>query len=295
MPILHVVVPHYQEPATVAACLDRVVESPLDEGWGLRVHLVDDGSTPDAVAEARRVVAGLVERGHDVELVEHPRNRGKGAAVRTGFARAIETAGDGDVVIIQDADLEYDPGDYAALLAPLAAGRADVVLGTRWGPHRSVRGLVARIHVLGNRTLTVMSNLATGYRVTDMECCYKLFTVPALRSTLPRLTEERFGIEPQIMAALAREKVRVAEVPVAYDPRGFDAGKKIGVKDLFQAIWVISREWMAPAAGRAPGTWPTADAAEASTADAGDAASAATPAPTPTSTSTSPSSGRVDR
>jgi len=261
MRTLHVVVPHYEEPETIGPCLDGVVASPLPTDWTMQIHLVDDGSSPAAVAEARRVIDALDAAGHRAELVVHPRNHGKGAAVRTGFARAVETAAEGDLVIIQDADLEYDPGDYAALMAPLLDGRADAVLGTRWGPHRRVRGVVGRVHALGNRGLTLLSNLATGARVRDMECCYKLFDVATLRAVLPRLTEERFGIEPQIVAALAREGARVVEVPVHYDPRGFDAGKKIGVRDLLRALWVITRERIAPAAGRHPAPWPPAGAA----------------------------------
>ncbi len=259
MPTLHVVIPHYEEGATVAPCLERVAAAPLPEGWTLRLHVVDDGSSPEAARQAERVVAGLAEGGVDAELLRHPVNRGKGAAVRTGFARAVETAREDDLVVIQDADLEYDPADFAALMQPLVAGEADAVLGTRWGAHRPVAGFVARVHRLGNRALTELSNLATGERVTDMECCYKLFTVPVLRALLPRLTEERFGIEPQIVAGLAREGARIAEVPVRYEPRGFESGKKIGVKDLVQALWVIARERVAPAAGRSPAPWAGAD------------------------------------
>jgi len=259
MPTLHVVIPHYEEPATVEACLGRVAAAPLPEGWAMWLHLVDDGSSAGSVTAAERTIGRLVEGGIDAELVRHPVNRGKGAAVRTGFARAVETADEGDLVVIQDADLEYDPSDYAALMRPLVAGEADAVLGTRWGPHRRVSGLVARVHRFGNRVLTELSNLATGERVTDMECCYKLFTVPALRAILPRLTEERFGIEPQIVAGLAREGSRIVEVPVSYDPRGFESGKKIGVKDLLRALWVIGRERVAPAAGRSPAPWRGAD------------------------------------
>ncbi len=252
MRTLHVVVPHYEEPRTVAACLERVVAVSLPSGWTMRVHVIDDGSTPDAVAEVARIIESLAAAGHAVDLERHPTNRGKGAAVRTGFDRALAAAEPSDLFIIQDADLEYDPGDYPDLMEPVVRERADAVLGTRWGPHRTVSGLTARVHRLGNRGLTVISNLACGQRVTDMECCYKLFTPAILRAILPRLTEERFGIEPQIMAALGREGATIAEVPVRYDPRGFAAGKKIGVRDLVRALWVILRERVAPAAGRRP-------------------------------------------
>jgi glycosyltransferase involved in cell wall biosynthesis len=258
MRTLHVVVPHYEEPRTVAACLERVVAVTLPLGWTMGVQVVDDGSTPEAVSEVARVIESLAAAGHPVGLVRHPVNRGKGAAVRTGFDRALSAADPGDLVIIQDADLEYDPADYPALMGPVIEGRADAVVGTRWGPHRPVSGITARVHRLGNRSLTVLSNLACGGRVTDMECCYKLFTPAILARILPRLTEERFGIEPQIMAALAREGARVTEVPVRYDPRGFAAGKKIGVRDLIRAIWVILRERFAPAAGRRPEAWSAA-------------------------------------
>ena len=252
MRTLHVVVPHYEEPRTVAACLERVIAVAMPAGWTMRVHVVDDGSTPDAVGEVGRVIDTLAAAGHPVSLQQHPANRGKGAAVRTGFERALAVADPADLVVIQDADLEYDPADYPTLMEPAIRMQADAVVGTRWGPHRPVAGLTARVHRLGNRGLTALSNLACGQRVTDMECCYKLFTPATLRAILPRLTEERLGIEPQIMAALARTGARLIEVPVRYDPRSFAAGKKIGVRDLVRAVWVILRERLAPAAGRRP-------------------------------------------
>lgn len=244
MPTLHVVIPHYEEPDTLGPCLAAVAAAPLPSGWSMRITLIDDGSTDANRAKARDAVEHRAESGTAIEFVQHEVNRGKGAAVRTGFERALADADAeaGDAIIIQDADLEYDPADYPALLEPIVAGQADAVFGTRWGRHRPLGSLVAKVHAAGNRALTIMSNLMTGIRVTDMECCYKVFTVPSLRSIMPMLTEDRFGIEPQIAAGLGRTKARVGEVPVSYEPRGFEDGKKIGVKDGLRAVWVIVRE-----------------------------------------------------
>ncbi|MFK7961756.1 MAG: glycosyltransferase family 2 protein [Phycisphaerales bacterium] len=253
MPTLHVVMPHFNEPETLEQSLRRLIAAERPDGWGLQIHLVDDGSAADAVAEARRVTELLAAEGVPIELTQHPENRGKGAALQTGFDAVLGMAETGDLVVIQDADLEYDPADIAGLMQPLIAGEADAVLGTRWGSHRQLRGPIARIHAAGNGLLTALSNAMTGFRVSDMECCYKLFGVDTLRRLRPGLTEPRFGIEPQIVAGLARQGARVAEGPVAYDPRGFADGKKIGVSDGLRAIWVITRErWRGRRA--APGT-----------------------------------------
>lgn len=252
MPTLHVVVPVFNERRTLEECLRRVLAAPLPEGWHARIELVDDCSDASAAAEARRVVELLRQESVAIELARHERNRGKGAALRTGFDRVLETAPLGDdLVVIQDADLEYDPRDFAALMAPILAGRCRAVLGTRWGAHRPLPSLKRRIHALGNHALTWCSNRMTGFRVSDMECCYKLVTVDLLRRLRPMLTEDRFGVEPQYVASLARLGERVEEVPVAYDPRGLEAGKKIGWRDGLRALWVIARERVRGAPARA--------------------------------------------
>ena len=249
MPTLHVVIPVFNEPETLRPCLDRIVAVSLPENWHPRIILVDDHSRAASFADAEKLVEELTQRGCSVELHRHVRNRGKGAALRTGFDVLVKSPDvpDDDLVIIQDADLEYDPEDYPALMEPLLANRADAVLGTRWGPHFPVHSLKRRLHALGNGVLTKLSNLMTGYRVSDMECCYKLMRVSFLRRLRPALTEERFGIEPQIVAGLARLSARVEEVPVRYDPRGIDAGKKIGWVDGLRALYVIARERFRPA------------------------------------------------
>ena len=220
--------------------------APLPGGWTRVIIVIDDCSDDAAALHARDVVARLAGGASELRLLRHTINRGKGAALQSGFDHVLSGAGgpvrEDDLVIIQDADLEYDPEDYPRLIAPLVTGAADAVVGTRWGAHRPLTGMTARIHAAGNRVLTLLSNIVTGYRVRDMECCYKVLPVRTLRRIRPWLTEPRFGIEPQIVAALARIRARVEEVPVAYDPRGFSDGKKIGVRDGFRAIWVILRE-----------------------------------------------------
>ncbi len=245
MPILHVVVPIFNERETLEPCLKRVLASVLPAGWGRDLYLVDDSSHQEEYEATRTLAEDLQDQGASVSLSRHDANRGKGAALRTGFDAILQAGpNSGDVVIIQDADLEYDPVDYAALLEPIASGRFNAVLGTRWKDNPKLSGPKRRLHALGNGMLTVVSNLATGLRVTDMECCYKLMTIDVLRQLRPMLTEERFGVEPQIVAGLARLGESVIEVPVSYDPRGSSAGKKIGWTDAIRAIYVITRERM---------------------------------------------------
>jgi glycosyltransferase involved in cell wall biosynthesis len=186
-------------------------------------------------------VARLAREGHAVKLLRHQRNQGKGAALRTGFDSVLEGAPpDDDLVIIQDADLEYDPADYAALMEPLLRGAADAVVGSRFGRHQALRGLDRRLHAAANGFLSWLSNLATGYRLRDMECCYKLIPVGLLRRLRGRLSEPRYGVEPQLVAALSALRARVVEVPVSYDPRSAAEGKKIGWRDGVRAIYVIA-------------------------------------------------------
>ena len=235
MPTLFVVMPAYNEPVTLRASVERSRAASVGPGWSTQLVVIDDGST-DSTAQT---VKDLAAEGLAVALL-HERNRGKGAAIRTGFARALELAQDGDAIIIQDADLEYDSADFAALLAPIQRGEADVVLGNRWAaPTQGVRRLA---HRMLNGFLTLSSNLMTGLRVRDMECCLKAFSIPAMRRIIGDLDEERFGIEPQIVAACARHRLRVAEAPCSYSPRSFEEGKKIRMKDGLRVFVVLWRE-----------------------------------------------------
>ena len=223
-----VVIPAFNEEGTIEWILtelDRVLED-------FEAIVVNDGSSD----QTSKVAAACADRiGGELRVIEQPRNMGKGAAVRRGIAESV-----GEVVCIQDADLEYDPADFRALLAPLVAGDADLVLGNRWAI--PPKGLKRLAHRLANGFLTLASNLTTGLEVHDMECCFKLFTVPAMRRVIGDLDEERFGIEPQIVAAAARRGLRVREVPVSYAPRSFEEGKKIRMKDGFRVFVVLWRE-----------------------------------------------------
>jgi len=220
---LSVVIPVYNEKTTITEILDRVQAQPeVNE-----VVLVDDFST-----DGTRDVLRTLEGRENVRVLYHPVNRGKGAALRTGFAAATC-----DMVLIQDADLEYDPADYPSLLAPLLIGRADAVFGSRFlgGTHR----VLYFWHYLANRFLTLLSNVFTGLNLTDMEVCYKVFR----RDVLSRmdLVCDRFGIEPELTAKVARQRVRVYEVPVSYYGRTYDEGKKIGWRDGVAAVYWIVR------------------------------------------------------
>jgi glycosyltransferase involved in cell wall biosynthesis len=189
---------------------------------------VDDHSTDGTIDVLRHEVESMVDR-----VFFHDVNRGKGAALRTGFAVVT-----GDVVVIQDADLEYDPQDYDTLLGPIEAGRADVVIGSRFiggRPHR----VVYFWHMVGNRFLTLLSNMATNLNLTDMETCYKMMRREVLDSL--DLEDDRFGIEPELIAKIAKGKWRVYEVGVSYYGRTYEEGKKIGWRDGVRAIYVIGK------------------------------------------------------
>ncbi len=214
----------------------RVMAAPLPDGWTRTVTLVDDGSSRAASTAAETICATYA-----ASFLKHPSNRGKGAALRTGFAHVLTRADDADAVIIQDADLEYDARDYLALLQPIAEHQADAVFGNRWSNTEALR-LRRRVHRVLNGALTMASNALSGLRVRDMECCYKLFRAPILRQVMPMLSEDRFGIEPQLAAALGGLRVRLVEVPVRYAPRSFAEGKKIRARDGVRALWVMARE-----------------------------------------------------
>ena len=229
---LSVVIPVYNEEKTVATVLDRVTCALLPEGIAsLELVVVDDASS-DGTAEVLngyRVPAGA-SRPVNFLFRRHEKNAGKAAALATGFSLTT-----GDIILIQDADLEYDPQDYPTLLSPILAGKADVVYGSRFlsGPHR----VLFFWHYVGNKILTTLSNMFTDLNLSDMETCYKVFT----RQVKDRLkvASKRFGFEPEFTARVARMKVRIYEVPIAYHGRTYAEGKKIGWKDGFEAIWCI--------------------------------------------------------
>lgn len=225
--LLSVVMPVYNEERTLRAIVDAVLAVPLRK----ELVLVDDGSRD----QSRAILAELAQL-PDVRVLVHEQNRGKGAALRTGFAAAR-----GDVVVVQDADLEYDPAQYPELLAPIRAGVADVVYGSRYlvdpaDPSRERDGFV---HYLGNRALTFLSNLFTGLNLTDMETCYKA----CRREVLAELDIQSrgFTVEPEFTAKVARLPVRIHEVPIRYRGRRYADGKKIGLRDAFAAAFAIVR------------------------------------------------------
>jgi len=226
---LSVVIPAYNERATVQDLLVRVSQAPLPPGVALEMIVVDDGSR-----DGTRELLGDLEKAASppFRLILHPENRGKGAAIRTGFAAAT-----GDVVLVQDADLEYDPRDYPKLLQPILDDEADVVYGSRFlgGPHR----VLFFWHYVGNRFLTTLSNMFTDLNLSDMETCYKVFRREMLDGI--ELKSERFGIEPELTARFAKRGARMYEVPISYNGRTYAQGKKIGWKDGFSAIWSIVR------------------------------------------------------
>jgi glycosyltransferase involved in cell wall biosynthesis len=239
MPTLFVVVPYFNEPRTLGACIDRLQSAPLPTGWSRHIVLVDDASAP-AGRSAADVIAASGRPGLD--LLRHAVNAGKGAALMTGFDWVLSRASDDDAVLVHDADLEYDPADHASLVRALTPDPMVAVFGDRWHGAAIRPGIVAWLHRSGNRALTAMSNAVSGLRVHDMECCSKLLRIPLLRRIRPRLSEPRFGIEPQLTAAIARAGGSVREVPVRYEARGFSDGKKIGMRDGLRALWVIVRE-----------------------------------------------------
>src|SRR3981189_1273627 len=220
---LSVVMPVYNERATLREVVARVLAVALD----IELICVDDGSQDGS----REILAELGERYPQVRILVQPQNMGKGAALRRGIQEAT-----GDFVIIQDADLEYDPSEYPQLLGPLIQGRADVVFGSRFlgnGPHR----VLYFWHSVGNRALTLLSNCLTNINLSDMETCYKVFRREVIQS-IP-IEENRFGFEPEITVKVARRKLRIYEVGVGYWGRTYEEGKKIGWKDGARALFCL--------------------------------------------------------
>ncbi len=232
---LSVVIPVYNEESTVAMLLRRVVQAPLvDSISEIELVVVDDCSTDGTwpIVEGFRPERRTDGRPVTVCSARHEQNRGKGAALRTGFASAS-----GHIFLVQDADLEYDPKDYPTLLQPITDGFADVVYGSRFlgGPHR----VLFFWHYVGNNFLTLLSNMLSDLNLTDMETCYKVFTRPVIEGI--DLVSDRFGFEPEFTAKVARLGVRIYEVPISYHGRTYAEGKKIGWKDGLSAIWSILR------------------------------------------------------
>lgn len=245
MASLSVVIPVYNEERTVAQVIERVRQSDVD--LDLEMVVVDDHSTDGTWTRLQEL-----SRAGDIRAFRHPENRGKGAALRTGFSKVR-----GDLVIVQDADLEYDPDEYPRLVAPILEGKADVVFGSRFaggGPHR----VLYFWHYVGNRFLTLISNCFTNLNLSDMETCYKVFRREVLAAV--SIEEDRFGFEPEITAKIAHLGCRIYEVGISYSGRTYEEGKKIGWKDGVSAIrcilkynlWALRRRATAPAVADGP-------------------------------------------
>lgn len=220
---LSIVIPIYNEINTLETILKAVKDAPVDDK---EIILVDDFSTDGTRELLKDKIANSVDK-----IIYHEVNKGKGAALRTGIKEAS-----GDAVIIQDADLEYDPNEYPLLLKLIEEDRADVVYGSRFmgaGPHR----VVYFWHMIGNKFLTLLSNMFTNINLTDMETCYKMFKKDIIQSI--DIEEDRFGFEPEITAKVARKNCRIYEVGISYYGRTYNEGKKIGWKDGFRAIYCI--------------------------------------------------------
>ena len=222
-PMLSVVIPVYNEIDTIARVVSRVAALPIDK----EIVIVDDCST-DGTIDVLEKLKGIP----GIRLILHEQNQGKGAALRTAFQHA-----QGEIVVIQDADLEYDPREIPGLIEPILRGEAEIVYGSRF--IGQVQQDKSWVHRFGNGLLTTASNLFSGLKLTDMETCYKAFRRDALKCI--EVDQNRFGIEPELTAKLARRGYRFSEVPISYSPRTYAEGKKIGIRDLFKAVYCIGR------------------------------------------------------
>jgi glycosyltransferase involved in cell wall biosynthesis len=230
--LLSIVIPCYNERKTILTLLERVRAAKLPPDISREIIIVDDSSKDGT----RDLLAKL--SGQDLSVVYHAKNQGKGAALRTGFKSAK-----GDVVVVQDADLEYDPEEYEKLLLPIIDGRADVVFGSRFLTTRE-RRVLYYTHFLVNRMLTFISDVFTNLNLTDMETCYKMFR----KEILDKITiqEDRFGFDPEITAKVSKLKCRIYEVGISYSGRTYEEGKKIGFKDGIRALWCIVKYNIGP-------------------------------------------------
>lgn len=219
--VLSIIIPVYNEKETIRDVLEAVLATPYRN----EIIIIDDHSTDGT----RDILSDM--KHEELRVFMHDKNQGKGAALQTGFSHAT-----GNIIIIQDADLEYDPQDYPVLLKPILDGRADVVYGSRFAGHGAHRVLYFW-HYVGNRFLTLLSNLFTNLNLTDMETCYKVFTREALAGVY--INEKRFGFEPEITAKMAKKKLRIYEVPISYYGRTYEQGKKVNWKDGVRALWCI--------------------------------------------------------
>jgi len=228
---LSVVIPVYNEEKYISTTIQRVLDVKLEE-VSIEIVVVDDGSKDRTV----EILQDLAAEHPEIKVFQQPVNMGKGATLRRGFQEAR-----GDIILIQDADLEYDPGDYPTLLKPILDDKADVVYGSRFlgGPHR----VLYFWHFAGNQFLTLLSNITTNLNLTDMETGYKVFRAEVIKG-LP-LKTNRFGFEPEVTAKIARRGWRIFETQISYFGRSYAEGKKIGWKDGFQAIYCIIRYWIA--------------------------------------------------
>jgi len=219
---ISVVIPVYNEVDTIEEIISRVKMVAIEK----EIILVDDFSTDGT----RELLAGIIKGTENITVLFHKRNKGKGAALRTAFELAT-----GDIIVIQDADLEYDPNDYPMLLGPIFDGRADVVYGSRFlgGPHR----VLFFWHYVGNKFLTLLSNVLTNLNLTDMETCYKVFKRQVLEDI--NLKSNRFGFEPEFTVKISKKRLRIYEVPISYSGRTYSQGKKITWKDGVAALFLI--------------------------------------------------------
>ncbi len=225
-----IVIPCFNEQGTIEQIVRAVRTAPLDD---IEIIVVDDGSTDGTAAVLKEKVSSIANR-----IIYQPRNRGKGAALRAGFAAAT-----GDVIVVQDADLEYNPEDYPVLLEPIFSGKADAVFGSRFmggRPHR----VLYFWHMVGNKFLTLLSNMFTNLNLTDLETCYKAFRAPLVKSL--DLRENRFGFEPEVTAKLAKARCRIYEVGISYNGRTYKEGKKVNWKDGVRTIYAILRYNLLP-------------------------------------------------
>jgi len=226
---LSLIVPCYNEARTIESCIERVLDISVGKNFSLEIVIVDDASTDGSW----QILEEITAQHNEIRIIKHEKNRGKGAALRTGFIHAT-----GDFVGIQDADAEYAPRDYLTMLEPLLDGRADVVYGSRY-LRPDTRRVLYFWHTWMNKALTGVSNMFTNLDITDMETCYKLFRREIIQKIAPELKEERFGFEPEVTAKVAETQCRVYECAISYNPRTYEEGKKIGWKDGVHALYCI--------------------------------------------------------